>query len=101
MTNLTYGPRDDAAILWDQEMSAALADMARQKGEAARAWRRSRHLTQAELALESGYSVTAIRDFENGARRGKVGKYAEIDEAAWLRYRLACSAIGAGVAMAF
>ena len=67
----------------------------------ARMWRHSRGLTREELSELTGYSRTAIQDFEDGKRRGKVGKYAEIDDAAWLRYRLACSALAARVEMAF
>lgn len=67
----------------------------------AQIWRKSKGLTREKLATLTGYSQTAIVDFEHGERRGKVGKYAVIDANAWLRYRLACAALDADVSLAF
>lgn len=65
------------------------------------AWRRSKGLTRADLAQLTGYSPSVIADMEAGARRGKAPQHAAIDEAAWLRYALACAAIEAGAALPF
>ena len=60
---------------------------------AAKGWRKAHGWTRLELSRLTGYSPTAINDFEFGSRRGKIGKYAEIDDNAWLRYRLACKGL--------
>lgn len=60
---------------------------------AAQAWRKAHGWTRGQLSTMTGYSLTAINDFEHGSRRGKIGKYAQIDGNAWLRYRLACKGL--------
>ena len=63
----------------------------------ARTWRKTQGLSRAALAAVSGFSASQIQDYEEGSRRGKTGAAAEITEASWLRYRLACAAIAAKV----
>lgn len=54
-------------------------------------WWRSElmELTREQLAAMTGFSVSTIRDFENGAK--------EIDPMARKRYALACAAVSAGI----
>lgn len=61
--------------------------------ERARQWRKAIGLTIAQLSERSGFSVSAIHDFEAGQRRATGNP---LDAASWRRYRLACAAIDAG-----
>lgn len=61
------------------------------------AWRKSLDLGRVELAALTGFSVSVIRDFEAGSRRGQKPEHAAIDEASWRRYGLACAALDAGL----
>ena len=65
------------------------------------AWRERLGLTRNELARLSGVSVSQIRDYEGGTRRGKAGTKACIRDAAWKRYALVCAAVEAGLKAAF
>ncbi|PLS79733.1 MAG: transcriptional regulator, partial [Chloroflexi bacterium] len=38
-------------------------------GQALKRWRKARHLTQAELAAQTGYSLSTIRKLESGVLR--------------------------------
>ncbi|PWB94680.1 helix-turn-helix domain-containing protein [Methylosinus sporium] len=66
------------------------------EGERARLWRESLKLSRRELAEITGYSESAIQDFEAGFQRGR-DERAPIGEREMLRYRLACAAIDAGL----
>jgi transcriptional regulator with XRE-family HTH domain len=61
--------------------------------ESAKAWRVKRNLTLDELAELTGYSVPAIRKFEQGSRNGKAGEMHS--EWAMQRYRMACAGAAA------
>ena len=50
-------------------------------------------MTLSQLAEASGFSASAIQDFELGYRRGKPDQ--PISELQWKRYRLVCAALGA------
>jgi Helix-turn-helix len=65
------------------------------ESEAARAlaWRKAQKLSRAQLSAKTGFSTSQIQDYEIGFRRGKTGAAAELTDAVWLRYRLACAAI--------
>lgn len=64
------------------------------EAKAARHWRKERmRLTLAQLSALSGYSVSAIHDFERGTYRGSNDP---IPDEAFKRYRLACAAVAAG-----
>ncbi len=65
--------------------------------EKARAWRKSKGLTIADLAELTGFSVSVIADMERGSRRGQKPEHATIEETSWLRFGLACAAIDNGL----
>ena len=54
----------------------------------ARAWREALRFTRPELSALTGFSVSAISDFESGHRRA--GKKEAIGESSYIRYRMAC-----------
>ncbi len=57
--------------------------------EQAKAWRTARGLTLDQLADLTGYSVPAIRKFEQGARNEKRGE--RHSQWTWQRYQMACA----------
>lgn len=57
--------------------------------EQAKAWRVKRGLSLDQLADLTGYSVPAIRKFEQGARNSKARE--GHSEWTWQRYRMACA----------
>lgn len=57
--------------------------------EQAKAWRVKRKLTLDQLADLTGYSVPAIRKFEQGSRNSKAGE--DHSEWTWQRFRMACA----------
>lgn len=88
-------------LAWDMGLEPANANCAEKgeameirlsEAEAAKAWREAMNLSREQLAERIGFSVSQIVDYEQGARRGKKGSDAVISHAAWLRYRLACTA---------
>lgn len=64
------------------------------EGERARAWREGFGLSRPKLAAMTGYSVSAIRNFEAGANRGNG---APIPPKSMLAYKLACAAVASGL----
>ena len=60
--------------------------------ERALAWRLSLGIARAVLAERIGYPASTIQEFEEGKRRGKTGPLAQISDAHWLRYGMACAA---------
>lgn len=59
-------------------------------GARAKAWRKSRGLSQQKLGGLTGYCAATISDFENGVTRDMK---TAIKPAMWRRYRLACAAV--------
>lgn len=57
--------------------------------QAARQWRESAGLSRAQLAKLTGYSISAIQDYE----RGTLSTGRPVDPAMMQRFRLACAAI--------
>ena len=75
-------------------MTDTALDQTDNTGDRARAWRKSRGLSQRDLAELTGYTSASVADYERGISRNSGGA---LSPAMWRRYRLVCAAVDAGL----